>query len=138
MINGHKSTLPKTEKYNENSGSGMLKRVRKPLFEKDLMTAGADVMESMTVGVFRDEEALNTACLYIGQMQMFGMDDEITLALYKLNGTMAIDGRARDDAVQAHVGIYFPRHASKEDKKRLEKIQYRNRKEDDEKGPESE
>lgn len=110
--------------------TGMPRRVRQPIFEKDLLTAGRNIIESMTIGVFRDEQALNDACLYLGWLEMFNdedgfMEDEINVALYRINGTMAIDGRARDEAVQSHVGIFFPRNASKEDKKRLEKMQFR-------------
>jgi len=115
-----------------------IRRTRQPLFERDLLSAGKTIVDSMTIGVFRDEQALNDACLYLGWLEMWNddgvfMQNEINVALYKLNGTMAIDGRARDEAVQSHVGIFFPRNASKEDKKRLEKMQFKNRDHEEEK-----
>lgn len=114
--------------------SGMPRRTRQPVFEKDLLTAGRNILESMTIGVFRDEQALVNDCLYIGWLEFWNedgfMDDEINVALYKINGTMAVDGRARDEAVQAHVGIFFPRNASKDDKKKLERMQFKHHDQD--------
>ena len=114
------------------AGVGLAKRVRPPQFEKDLLSAGGSILASLPTAVFRDEQALNDACLYLGWLEMHDLQDEIIVALWKINGTPAIDGRARDEAVQAHVGIFFPRNASKEDKQRLEKIQYQKRKDETE------
>ncbi len=118
-------------------GEGMIKRVRQPIFEDSLLSSGKSVIDAFTHAIHRDDQALIDACLYIGQMEAAGRDSNgnisqswqarIQVALYKLNGTMAIDGRARDEAVQAHVGVFFPRHASNEDKKRLETMQYKHR-----------
>lgn len=117
----------------EESGkpTGMARRIRQPLFERELLEAGRTIAESMTRGIFRDEQALNIACLYIDHLERMGLTDEIQTALYKLNGTMAIGGRARKEAVMAHGDLYFPDDASKEDKKNLAKMQYKYRKDED-------
>ncbi len=138
--NGHQSPS-ETERTERTapSNEGMIKRVRQPLFERELLTGGGNILDSFTRAVLTDEQALVNACLYIGHMERVGADDpawqrRIRIALYKINGTMAIDGRARDEAVQGHVGVFFPRHASDKDKKRLEKMQYKHHDDDDEEG----
>jgi hypothetical protein len=108
------------------------KRTKQGAFEDRLLTAGRSILEALPASIFRDEQAVNDAALYLGWLEQFNddkgyMDDEINVALYKIIGTPAIDGRARDEGVQAHVGIFFPRHASKDDKKRLERMQFKNR-----------
>jgi len=123
------------EEQRPSTPPGMVRHVRQPLFEKDLLTAGMGILDSLPTAVFRDEQALNDACLYLGWLDMHDLQDEIAVALWKINGTAAIDGRARDEAVQAHVGIFFPRNASKEDKQRLEKIQYQKRRDEMETPP---
>lgn len=132
MKNNGSSHKEATQEQDYFSAGGMARRVRQPIFERELLSAGKTVVDSLTVGVHRDEEALVNACLYIGQLERVGLTSRIQVALYKINGTMGIEGRAREEAVQAHAEIYFPRNASKEDKKRLEKIQYKNRNQDDE------
>jgi len=105
--------------------TGMVKRTRQPLFEKDLMTAGYDIVSSLPTAVFKDEQSLNDACLYLGWLSMHDLQAEINVALWKINGTMAIGGRARKDAVQAHGLLYYPDDASKDDKKWLSIMQQR-------------
>ncbi len=122
-------------------GEPVLTSYSEPVFEQNLLTSGKSIVDSFTIGVFPDMQSLVNACLYIGQMQAAGRRADgsispawasrIQVALYKLNGSMAIDGRARDEAVQAHVGVFFPRHASDKDKKRLETMQYKHRSRDD-------
>jgi len=104
-------------------GGPMFARDPQPMFEKDLMTAGIDVLASLPTAVFADANEANIACLYLGTLKMFGLEDAIEVALWRINATMAIDGRARDDAIQAHGRLYFPRHASKDDKKWLAEMQ---------------
>lgn len=109
-------------------GGPILRRTRQPMFEKDLMTAGLDILDSIPTAVFSDANEANIACLYLGTLKMFGLEDAIEVALWRINATMAIDGRARDDAIQAHGRLYFPRHASKEDRKWLAEMQQMQRK----------
>lgn len=108
-------------------GGGSVRYSKDTGFEQDLLTAGASIIESLPLAVFDDKQELIDACMYLGWLEMWNEDgnmkDEINLALYKINGTMAVHGRARAEATQAHVGIYFPETASKDDKKRLEKMQ---------------
>jgi len=120
--NGHKETADAKTPY---TGGGLFTRTRQPLFEKDLLTAGQSILDSLPTAVFRDEQALNDACLYLGWLDMHDLQEEIAVALWKINGTMAIEGRARDDAIQAHGELYYPRHATKEDKKWLSMMQQR-------------
>jgi len=128
---GHKQ-ITTDEEGGIYSGSGMARRVRKPSFARELITAGSNALDSVTRAVFRDEQALNNACLYIGHMSMFEMEDEVDLALLKINGTMAIDGLSRDQASQVDIGVWFPKNLSKDDKEKLAKLQSgRNRREEE-------
>ncbi len=131
--NGSKEA-PEAERTQQSPGGGMIRRVRQPMFENDILTGGRNVIDSLTRSVLTDEQTLVNACLYIGQLErIFGPDDHrVRVALYKINGTMGIDGRARDEAVQAHAELFFPRHASEKDKRKLEKMQFKNRNGDDE------
>lgn len=116
---------------------GAFRRIRQPLFEKDLMTAGMDILDSLPTAVFKDEQAVNDACLYLGWLaQHLGEDSqEVKVALWKINATMAIGGRARKEATMAHGNLYYPEDASKEDKKWLSMMQQqKNTKDNDENG----
>lgn len=111
------------DNLNKGVPQGLFRHVRKPQFEKELMTAGRDVLDSLPTAVFRDEQAVNYACLYLGRLAMFDLQDEIRVALWKINATMAIGGRARKEAVMAHGEVYYPEDMSKEDKKMLLQMQ---------------
>ena len=104
---------------------GMVRHTRQPLFEKDLLTAGYDILNSLPTAVFKDEQSLNDACLYLGWLDMHDLKEEIAVALWKINGTMAIGGRARKEAVMAHGELYYPEDAGKDDKKWLAMMQQR-------------
>jgi len=125
--NGKNETAEKTP----YTGGGLFSRTRQPLFEKDLLTAGQTILDSLPTAVFRDEQALNDTCLYLGWLDMHDLQEEIAVALWKINGSMAIEGRARDDAIQAHGELYYPRHATKEDKKWIAMMQHRMREDED-------
>jgi hypothetical protein len=131
--NGHKSSNA-TGAVPENTGSPF-DTYSQPLFESDLITAGRSILEAIPRAVFHDDKELIDTCRYLGWLVMMNKDGKmntrIQLALYKISGTMAIGGRARDDAIQAHVGVYFPRNASKEDKQVLEKMQNKNKRDDE-------
>lgn len=115
-----------------NSSGGLLETFNQPIFEAELMAAGRTIIESFAKGIFRSDRDLLDACLYIGLLKRIKRDDKIPLALMKINGTMSIGGRARNDAIQAHVGIYYPPNASKDEKKRLVEMQQRHPSWDDE------
>jgi hypothetical protein len=122
--------MNKTNNPSQDFPSGMPRRVKQPMFEEHLLEAGKSIIESLPRAVFPTEQSLNDACRYLGWLEMWNgddgfMQDEINVALYKINGSIAIDGRARDESVQSHVGIFFPRNASKDDKKRLERMQFK-------------
>ena len=113
------------------ASAGMVRRTRQPLFERELIQAGADILSSLPLSVFRDEQALVDACLYIGKLEYWGLHDALRLALLRLNGSPAIGGRARKESIQAHGNLYWPDDGSKEDKKRLAEMQYKYRRDDD-------
>ncbi len=108
-----------------HEGGGILETFNQPLFEMELLTAGRTIIDSFTKGIFPDEVSLLKACRYIGYLQRIGRPDKIKLALIKINGTMAIQGRARNDAIQSHGGLYFPPNLSKDDKKWVSEMQRR-------------
>lgn len=107
----------------DNPGGGLFETFNQPIFEAELMAAGRTIIEAFAKGIFQDTQDLLDACLYIGYLKRIGRSDKIQLALIKINGTMSIEGRARNDAIQAHVGIYYPPNASKDEKKRLVEMQ---------------
>ena len=130
-----------TSGRNEEPRTGP-KRSNRGNFEDRLITAGSSIIQAIPQSVFPDEQSLNNFCDIVRWVEMWQddkgyMDDELKDILYKVVGAPAIDGRARDEGVQAHVGIFFPRHASKDDKQRLERMQFKNQdsreKENDEK-----
>ncbi len=122
--NGHKEATEGREQI--ESGQAMLRRVKQRVFPHEFLTPGTTIAESLAKAVIADEQKLIDAILYIGKLErLFGADDpRLRQAMYKIIGSPAIDGRARDEAVQAFVDIFYPRHASSEDKKRLEKMQF--------------
>lgn len=120
---------PKQVDGYEPEGGRMVETFNQQLFESELITSGRTIIESFTKAVWRDEAQLLKACRYIGYLQRIHQPDKVKLALMKINGTMAIEGRSRNDAVQAHVGIYFPPNASKDERKRLAEMQNRQPKE---------
>jgi len=115
-----------------NANVGAFRRIRQPLFEKDLMTAGITVLDALPTAVFADEQAANAACRILGWLsQHLGEDSpEFMQVLWRINSTMAIGARARKDAVQAHGLLYYPDDVSKEDKKWLATMQQRRNQKD--------
>ena len=108
--------------------AGMMRRVRKPLFEKDLLLSGQTPLEAFPMAIFNDKADLHNACIYIGHLQMFPkMVEELELALLEVNGTRGVGAAAIKYAVQAHGNLYFPEDASKDEKKQLASMQLRYR-----------
>jgi len=128
--NGEKDEI----EYGKNYGLG--RRVRTPLFEKDLLMPSPDVMEAIAQSYFADEDKLNIACQYLSLLEEFENQDGIRQALYKINGNRAIQARSLRYAVQAHGGLYWPDEATKEEKKFLAK-QFKNRGMDEQKDEEN-
>lgn len=116
--------------YGQYTGLG--RRVRQPLFEKDIMTPSPDVMEAISQSYFPDQEKLMIACQYITMLEAIGLVEEIKQALYAINGNRAILARSLRYAVQAHGGLYWPDESTKDEKKFLAK-QFRNKGMDEEK-----
>ncbi len=124
-----------SKKENEigpNRPAGMLRRIKQPVFEESMLTPGGDIPESFVKSCFADQNELVNAVLYIGQLRSVGYNPDtgkidpawqnrIDIALYKINGNVAINARARDDAVQAHGGMFWPKNATKEERKQLAK-----------------
>lgn len=129
MSNGKKETA-EAEGTHLPGGGPMLRRVRQPMFEKDIMSPGVGVEDTLTMTYFPDELSLNNAVLYIAQLEMFGLDDEKRQALYKINGNKAIHYLGTKFAVQAHGGLFWDSEASKEDKQYLSRMQERHKREE--------
>lgn len=115
------------ETENTYPGGPMFLREPSPMFEKDLLTAGRDILSALPLAVLEDDIDITSTCRYFGMVNMFnrrGKCKEIwDMALWKLNATMAKKGRARDDSLQAHGRLYFPRDVSKDDKKFIAEMQ---------------
>ena len=115
----------------DNPNGGMFETYNQPIFEAELMAAGKTIIDAFTKGIFKDTQELLDACLYIGLLKRIKCEARIPMALVKINGTMSIGGRARNDAIQAHGGLYFPPNATKDEKKYLAEMQQGNRRRDD-------
>ena len=115
----------------EQGRATMGRRVRQPLFERELLEPGIDVMEAVTKTYFEDEQAVNNAAKYIRHLLMFNknhkMDIAIQAALIKINGNRAIKARSTKYSVQAHGGLFWDSDASEKDKQYLSKLQDRGR-----------
>ena len=105
--------------YGQYTGLG--RRVRTPLFEKDILTPSPEAMEAIAQSYFPDELSLTIACQYLAWLELFRLEDEVKIALYKINGNKAIEARSLRYAVQAHGGLYWPDNTSKDEKKFLAK-----------------
>lgn len=131
MSNGKKTYNPAEIEEATPPGKGaMLRRVKQPTFERDVMSPGAAVEDTLTMTYFPDELALNNACLYIAQLEMFELEDEKRQALYKINGNKAIHFLGTKFAVQAHGGLFWDSEASKEDKQYLAQMQAKHKREE--------
>lgn len=105
--------------YGQYTGLG--RRTRTPLFEKDILTPSPEAMEAISQSYFPDENDLTIACQYLAWLELFSLEDEVKIALYKINGNKAIQARSLRYAVQAHGGLYWPDNTSKDEKKFLAK-----------------
>lgn len=123
-----KQSVEDTEEYRP---TGMARRVRQPLFEKDIISPGTSIEDAFTSTYFIDEDKLNKACKYIAWLEEFNNHDGIRQALYKINGNKAIGYRAVKHGVMAHGELYWDGDASKDDKKYLSKIQAREHRDDE-------
>lgn len=130
MGDGKKTFDPAETDELVTPGKGMLRRVKQPLFEKDIMSPGVAVEDTLTMTYFPDELSLNNACLYIAQLEMFKLEDEKRQALYKINGNKAIHFLGTKFAVQAHGHLFWDSEASKEDKQYLAEMQKKQRREE--------
>lgn len=78
-----------------------------------------------------DQNLLNSIILYHRQLQMFNKNGKMQVAIdnliHWLVGSMAVQGRASTEALEAHVGIFFPEatgfKASKDQREALAKMQ---------------
>lgn len=111
--------------------TGMPRRVKESVFERDIMMPGMGVEDAITMTYFRDDADLITSCLYLAFLEDMGIEDGKRQALYAINGKKAINYRAVKYGVQAHAEIYWDSDASKEDKKQFAKIQEKNRRNGD-------
>lgn len=128
--NGHKTT---TETFEPRSNSGsMIDVYENPQFEDLLLTAGKTIPDALVKSSLLDRNDLNKACRYISWMirNLPPGDIRLQLALNKINGTVGIKGRARNDALQGHGRMYFPPNASKEELKALTEMQARSQRND--------
>lgn len=106
--------------------TGMPRRVKESVFERDLMMPGMGVEDAITMTYFDDEADLKTSCLYLSWLEDMGVESGVRQALYVINGKKAKGYRAVKYGVQAHGGLFWDSDASKEDKKQMAKIQERN------------
>jgi hypothetical protein len=103
-------------------------------FPDSLMAARATFAEALAYAVLTDKQR-NLAVLYFAQLEMFDMQEEIAHLIYSIIGTIAIDGRARAEGLEAHTGIVWSeiynaikgKKTSDKDKDRLERMQRPNR-----------
>lgn len=126
-MGNNKGFVPMQEEAINVQGAGMLRRVKQPLFERDIMAPGADVAATLTATYFPDEQSLNNACKYLDWLQKHGLEREERIALLKINGNKSIHFLGTKYAVQAHGGLFWDSEASKEDKKYLAKMQEKDR-----------
>ena len=127
----------KTNRTGAGVNTGMARRVRTPIFEKDIISPGIGIDEVLTMTYFENEQALNDACRYISWLEKHHLDKLIARALYKINGNKAIGYRAVKHGVMAHGQLYWDAEASKEDKKNLARMQDKRRDDDDDNGKNS-
>lgn len=115
----------------EQGRATMGRRVRQPLFERELLEPGIDILDAITKTFFEDEQAVNNAAKYFRHLLMFNkthkMDIAIQAALIKINGNRAIKARSTKYSVQAHGGLFWDSDASEKDKQYLSKLQERER-----------
>ncbi len=109
--------------YEPADGAGLGQTFNETSFESELITAGKSIIDSVSKAIYPDKRRLLIDCRYLGYLERIGRPDKIRLALVVINGTMAIKGRARNDAIQAHGGLYFPPDTPKEERKELVEMQ---------------
>jgi len=116
----------------------MGRRTRQPLFERELIQPGMDVLSAVTMTHFEDQQEVVNTAKYINHMLMFNskhkFDDRIEAALIKINGLRSIKSRSTKYSVQAHGGLFWDSDASKEDKQYLSKLQEKERRQQVEEG----
>lgn len=114
----------------------MGRHMRQPLFERELLEPGIDILDAITKTFFEDEQSVNNAAKYMRHLLMFNknhkMDTAIHAALIKINGNRAIKARSTKYSVQAHGGLFWDSDASDKDKQYLSKLQERERREQSE------
>jgi len=114
-----------------HSGNPMYEKEGGGDFPDELLTPRLTFAGALIRANISDQNLLNSIILYHRQLQMFNKRGKMKVAIdnliHWLVGSMAVQGRASTEALEAHVGIFFPEatgfKASKDQREALAKMQ---------------
>ena len=90
------------------AGHGILGTSRDGGLPAEMIKSNEDFHDALANCWLRDEEQRNLVILYASQLKMFDMTEELEDLTNYLNASISINMASRAQALQGHVGMFFP------------------------------
>lgn len=92
----------------ETTGKGLMGVSGDGQFPNELLKSNQDFNDATANCWFRDEAQRNAVILYAAQLRLCELSDDLEDLVAYLNGSLSINMTSRAQAIQAHVGMFYP------------------------------